>query len=161
GNNHCFKGPRAGEDRVWVVKDGNVTNVAIWIRPPADKYFAFTGEEKKSWPDEVIIDQPFCHFEPHVSVAFVPYFYAKDSRSPRQKIKTQNRHPISHNTKWKGDERDVPGGNVTIAASNAAFLHNPVDPDLSKPLLGPNGLVPVRLKCDIHKWMEAYIWVLE
>jgi hypothetical protein len=27
--------------------------------------------------------------------------------------------------------------------------------------LSPHWSVPVRLNCDIHKWMEGYIWVLE
>jgi hypothetical protein len=162
GGAFCFMGPQGGEDRVWVVKDGNVANVAIWIRPPTDKYFTFTAEEKKSWPEEVTLDQPFCHFEPHVSVAFVKYFDGTDSVSTGQKIRMRNSAPVTHNTKWQGDPRTVPGGNRTIAADGEAFfLHNLSDPSPDPPKLEPNWLVPVSLKCDIHTWMEGYLWVLE
>jgi hypothetical protein len=163
GGAFCFMGPRGGEDRVWVVKDGNVANVAIWIRPPTDKYFTFTAEDKKSWPEEVTLDQPYCHFEPHVSVAFVKYFDGKDSVSTGQKIKMRNSAPVTHNTKWQGDPRTVPGGNRTIAADGEPFfLHNLSAPGPDPPpRLEPNWLVPVSLKCDIHTWMEGYLWVLE
>jgi len=161
GGAFCLMGPGAREDRVWVVKDGNVANVAVWIRPSIDQYFTFTAEDKKSWPEEVIVDQPFCHFEPHVSVAFVKYFDGKDSVGTGQRIKIRNSAPVTHNVKWQGDSRAVVGGNRTLAADGDAFLHNPAEPNPEKPTLGPNWLVPVRLKCDIHTWMEGYLWVLE
>jgi hypothetical protein len=161
GGAFCGRGPRPFEDRVWVVNDGNVANVAIWIRPPPDKYFTFTGEEKKSWPEEVTLDQPFCHFEPHVAVAFVKYFDGKDSVGTGQKIKMRNSAPVTHNAKWRGDPRTVPGGNRTIAPDGAIFLHNLSDPGPDPPKLEPNWLVPLSLKCDIHAWMEGYLWVLE
>src|SRR6185369_9993061 len=66
-----------------------------------------------------------------------------------QKIKIANSAPISHNTKWAGDKRDVPGGSETIKAG----AHLPLD-------LPPNWTTPVSINCDIHKWMAGYIWVL-
>jgi hypothetical protein len=145
------KNPDPAKDRVWVVKDGNVANVAIWVRPPAGKYFKFSEEDKKSWPKDVKVDQPFCHFEPHVSVAFPKYFEAdpKKGIETGQKIEVDNSATISHNTKWKGDDRKVTPGNETIAAKGHRDL-----------ALEPDWSTPVRLNCDIHKWMEGYIWVL-
>lgn len=138
---HCLKDDpknhEPGKDRTWVVgKDGGVANVAVWIRPPANKYFKISDEDKKK---EVKVDQPFCHFEPHVSVAVAG-----------QKVEVENSAPMSHNTKWKGDARKVPGGNQTIASKGHIDL-----------ALQPDWTTPVQLNCDIHKWMEGYIWVLE
>jgi len=132
-----------------VGKDGGVKFAAIWIRPPDGQYFKFTDAEKADWPKEVVVDQPFCHFEPHVSVAFPKYSEGKKTVETGQKLKVHNSAPISHNTKWAGDKRDVPGGNETLKSG----ADIPLD-------LPPNWTTPVTLNCDIHKWMAGYIWVL-
>jgi hypothetical protein len=149
---HCLKGPDAERDREWVVKDGNVANVAIWLRPPPGKHFEFTEHEKKSWPTELRVDQPFCHFEPHVSVAFPRYFDSATKKyvETGQQIKVLNSAPITHNVKWQGEPRKVPGGNYTLQAKGEVAL----------PLV-PDWTTPVRLNCGIHKWMDGYIWALE
>jgi hypothetical protein len=149
---HCLKGPDAERDREWVVKDGNVANVAIWLRAPGGKHFEFTEQDKKSWPTEVKVDQPFCHFEPHVSVAFPRYFDSATKKyvETGQQIKVLNSAPITHNVKWVGEVRKVPGGNYTVQAKGEVALP-----------LAPDWTTPVRLNCGIHKWMEGYIWALE
>jgi hypothetical protein len=153
---HCLKddpkNPDPTHGRNWAVKDGKVANTVVWVAPPTGKYFKFTDDEKKAWPPEVKVDQPFCHFEPHVSVAFPKYYdgAAKKAAETGQKIVVHNGAPISHNTKWQGESRKVPQGNQTIAAGGNLPL-----------TLEADSTVPVRLNCDIHKWMEGYIWVLD
>jgi hypothetical protein len=153
---HCLKddpkNPDPTQARNWVVKDGKVAYAVVWIVPPSGKYFKFSDDEKKAWPTEVKVDQPFCHFEPHVSVAFPKYYdgAAKKAVESGQKIAVHNSAPISHNTKWQGESRKVPQGNQTIQAGKDLPL-----------TLEPDSTVPVRLNCDIHKWMEGYIWVLD
>jgi hypothetical protein len=155
-NAHCLKddpkNPDPSHGRTWMVKDGKVANAVVWIRPPDGKYFQFSDDEKKTWPTEVKVDQPFCHFEPHVSVAFPKYYDGKSKKMVEtgQKMDVHNSATITHNTKWVGDPRKVPGGNETLA------------PKRDIPLaLETDWTVPVRLNCNIHTWMEGYIWVLE
>src|SRR5262245_5357229 len=98
---HCLKGPNAALDRVWVVKNGAVANVAVWVRPVPGQHFLFTEKDKKRWAAEVKVDQPFCHFEPHVSVAFPKYIDSTTNKfiETGQQVKVVNSAPISHNVK--------------------------------------------------------------
>jgi hypothetical protein len=156
-NKHCLKedpgnvNPTKGRD--WVVsKDGGVANVAVWVRPPGGKYFKFTDEEKSSWPKEVAIDQPFCHFEPHVLMAFTKYYDGNQKKmvSTGQTILAKNSAPINHNTKWSGDPRTITEGNETLPGAKSITLQ-----------LDPHPTTPVKIACNIHGWMSAYIWVLD
>lgn len=153
---HCLKDdPKnhsPGDDRTWVIKDGNVANVVVWVTPPPGKFFKFSGEEKASWPKEVAVDQPFCHFEPHVSVAF-PEFWNPETKklSPtEQKIQVKNSAPISHNTKWEGNPQKNRGGNQTLQSGGHMDLPIKADPT-----------TPITVACDIHKWMQGYILSLD
>src|SRR5262249_49939643 len=112
----------------------------------------FTEADKKRWASEVKIDQPFCHFEPHVSVTFPKYFdnTAKKLVDSGQQVKVLNSAPISHNVAWTGDPRKNPGGNYTLQSKGETTL----------PLM-PDWVTPIRLNCGIHKWMSGYIWALE
>jgi hypothetical protein len=39
-----------------------------------DQYIIDGLSDEKNWAKEVKVDQPFCHFEPHVSVVFPKYY---------------------------------------------------------------------------------------
>ncbi|MBL8792967.1 MAG: hypothetical protein JNM56_03615 [Planctomycetia bacterium] len=153
---HCLKddpkNPHPGSGRTWVVKDGNVANVVVWVSAPKGKFFKFSAEEKASWPKEVAVDQPFCHFEPHVSVSFPEFYNAETKKtSPTdQKIAVKNSAPISHNTKWAGSPQKNRGGNQTLQAGGEMALPLKADPT-----------TPINIACDIHKWMTGYIWALD
>lgn len=146
------KNPDPTHARNWVVsKEGGVEFAAVWIRPPQGKWFTFTDDQKKDWPKEVVVDQPFCHFEPHVSVAFTSYKDGKSStKETGEKVFIKNDATITHNTKYKGDARDVPGENLTLQAGQKVELK-----------VAANMQTPVSLNCDIHKWMAGYVWVLD
>jgi len=152
---HCLKedpgNVEPGKGRNWVVKDGKVANVVVFVRPPAGKFFKFSDEEIKSWDGkEVKVDQPFCHFVPHVAVAFPQYFDGKKLQPTKQQTRVLNSAPISHNTKWGGDSRKNPGGNPTLEPKSETMLELQADPT-----------TPIRLNCNIHVWMEGYIWALD
>src|SRR5262249_14064702 len=68
---HCLKNDT--EDLTWVVDANNgLANVVVFLKPPSGSSFK-VDLSKKTWPDEVLIDQPFCAFKPHVSVIFPEY----------------------------------------------------------------------------------------
>jgi len=68
---------------------------------------------------------------------------------PGQYLKVKNSAPIPHNTKWEVDSlANTPGGQ-TIAPKGA----------IEKVELKPQDS-PITLRCDFHKWMTAYVWVL-
>jgi hypothetical protein len=145
------KNPNPTKGRLWLVsKDGGVQNVAVWLRPPAGKWFKFTDADKSSWPKEVAVDQPFCHFEPRVSVSFYSYKEGKKTIETGQKVLALNSADFTHNTKYEGDKREVPGENLTLPAGDKKTLNVKADWE-----------TPVSLSCQIHGWMRGYIWVLE
>jgi hypothetical protein len=134
--NHCAKGDT--EDLTWVVDPATkgVANAVVFLKfasPP--KYdFKATG-----LPAEVDIDQPFCAFKPHVSVVDV-----KD-----QKLIVKNSAPITHNTRMEGSRIKNPPLNRTLPAGKHEQFAVKSDN------------VPLRVNCDVHKWMEGYVWAFD
>jgi hypothetical protein len=147
---HCLSAdakPEEKEQQTWRIDDkGGVANVFVWISPPKGKFF-HVDPAKKTWEDEVVIDQPHCAFMPHVVVTFP--FYKDDSGKKvetNQKFWVKNSSPdINHNTNVAG------GFNETIPAKGAPKLVVGLEPS-SK---------PVFIKCDIHTWMNSYAGVFD
>src|SRR5208283_143471 len=82
---YCMKGDL--NDFTWRVDpNGGVANVVIWVAPAPGKYFPLPPADKKTWPDEVTVDQPFCAFEPHASVAYTQYWDGKKMVATGQKV---------------------------------------------------------------------------
>src|SRR4051794_27985840 len=98
---HCAKGDT--DDRTWVVDPASkgVQYAVVFLKfAAAPKYdFKSTG-----LPAEVVIDQPFCNFDPHVSVVDV-----KD-----QKLVVKNSAPMLHNTRLAGGPIKNPAKNETL-----------------------------------------------
>jgi len=147
---HCLAAdakPEEKEQQSWRIDDkGGVANVFVWIAPPKGKFF-HVDPAKKTWEDEVDIDQPHCAFTPHVVVTF-PYYKddAGKKVETKQKFFVKNSSPdINHNTNVAG------GFNETIPAKGAPKLVEGLEPS-SK---------PVFIKCDIHTWMNAYAGVFD
>jgi hypothetical protein len=136
---HCAKGgPDDTEDPTWIV-DKNTKGVEFAVvflkfaSPP--KYnFADTGLGK-----EVVIDQPFCAFKPHVSVVDV-----KD-----QKLMVKNSAPMLHNTRMAGNPIKNPARNENVSPKQEKVF--PVKSDNQ----------PIKVNCDVHKWMEGYVWAFD
>jgi hypothetical protein len=140
---HCMKGDT--EDQVWVTGAGNgLMNVVVYLKPPAGQSFK-VDMAKKTWQDELVVDQPYCAFKPHVSVAFTKY----DGKPTGQKVIAKNNAPILHNTRFAGNALKNAGKNFTIPAGKQEELT--INPDNQ----------PIVLSCDAHKWMEAFVWSFE
>lgn len=114
-----------------VGKDGGLKNVEVFLK----------GIEKgKANPTgEIVLDNHHCMFDPRVQGASVG-----------QKIKIASLDPILHNT------------HPQIASTNAT-LYNIALPykgfSVEKPL--PSTPELIRVKCDVHEWMRAWIWLFD
>lgn len=146
---HCLKGPT--QDPLWSVgPDGGVKGVVVWLRAPKGKAFRIPPEQQKR-TDTVVMDQPFCLFEPHV-VAANTYFWDVDSKVMKpteQKFIVKNSAPINHNTSYTPRNKLVNSGrNELIKAKGELVLD--VKPGNKA---GDEELLSI--SCDIHKWMTA------
>jgi hypothetical protein len=146
----CLMGPK--NDMTWLVKtkEGKklVENVVVWLDPGPGKYFKL-DPSKKTWKDQVVLDQPYCAFEPRVQVVFPQYFDGK-AMVKGQTFIVKNSANIGHNTSWKGDDRLNPGGNLLVGPGNKI-----------EPKLTPDNKTVVNVSCTIHKWMRARVWALD
>jgi hypothetical protein len=145
----------------WKVRksDKRVANVVVWIQPLESKYF-FKLPPKDEWPDEwknpVVIDQPHCAFVPHVAVAWPKYYdpKKKDLAASGQKFEIHNSASVTHNTKMAGNPRYNSPKNNTLPPKKGGkptVKVVPINPDPGK----------ISLICDIHKWMNGYVWAFD
>jgi len=137
---HCLK--QDTEDLTWVV-DANkgLANVVVFLKSPSGSAFK-VDLGKKTWPDEVVVDQPFCSFKPHVSVVFPEY----DGKRTGQKFIVKNSAPILHNSRIGGSPFKNPLKNENLAAGKEKAFDLKADVQV------------IKMNCDAHKWMECYVW---
>jgi len=146
---HCLAKEATDDEKsqqIWKIDEkGGVANVFVWISPLKGKSFHI-DPAKKTWEDEVVIDQPHCSFTPHAVVAF-PYY--KDQAG--KKVETKQKFLIKNTSKELVHNTSVTGGpNQTILAGGAP-VNVALDPSAE----------PIYIKCDIHNWMSAYVLVLD
>lgn len=107
----------------------------VWLQAPQGK-LPVKPELKDIKEKKVVIDQPFCQFEPHVLAL-----------QQGQELEIKNSAKISHNTKIDGgiqnpnfNEIIPPGGSKDVTGFKASNT-------------------PIRVSCTIHGWMNGYIRV--
>lgn len=139
---HCIKADT--KDQTWIVDSSSkgVANVVVWVEPPNGMYFP--KPERKFWEDEVVVDQPFCQFVPHVVVLY-PQAYDPASKAlvaTGQKLVVKNSAPILHNFRFQGRDNPSRGGNVQPGTQQVYELRK----DRQE----------ISFNCDVHKWMTGY-----
>ena len=120
------------ENPLYVVgKDGGVENVEVFIKK--------IDRGKANSTGTITLTNEHCMFHPRTQGANVG-----------EQVKIATEDPILHNT------------HPQIAATNAT-LYNIALPykgfSVTKPL--PNTPELIRVKCDVHEWMRAWIWVFD
>jgi Carboxypeptidase regulatory-like domain len=114
-----------------VAKDGGVANVEVFIKKIA--------QGKANPKGTITLTNEHCMFHPRVQGASVG-----------EEVKNASADPILHNA------------HPQIAATNAT-LYNIALPyngfSVTKPL--PTTAELIRVKCDVHEWMRAWIWVFD
>ncbi len=140
---HCLgQGQIPREDYVVNPKNKGVRWAMVWIAVDNEGKADVKGKmpthprfERVS-PAKVVLDQPYCRFEPHVL-----------GIREGQILEIKNSSPIPHNTNLIGGALN-PTLNVLLA------------PRTSKEITGWKAAVPpVPINCNIHGWMRGYIRV--
>jgi hypothetical protein len=144
-------------------KNKGVENAVVFLIPEKDTFFACSADDEavKRAKDYVFkVHQPYCAFHPHIGVLFLEY-RDKDKKTHKtgSKLVVYNdtntaeggmKGGVSHNTKWSGPATES-GGSKAVAVGGDM----PIE-DLRAKYNGP-----LSLNCDLHPWMNAYIWVLD
>jgi hypothetical protein len=133
---------------------GEVENVFVWIMP-AEKNAYFEIDNAEQFAKEQDIDQPHCAFHPHALIAFPQYHDSKDAKgklkATGQKVIVKNSANATHNTNYKNASGTIPGDNQLLKNGETMELKG----------LMPSYKEPVQLKCNIHGWMDAYVWCFD
>ncbi len=148
------------EQQLILDDQGGVRYAVVWIQPP-DGYFFAVDPKDKAWPDNVDVHkpkelkQPHCAFIPHVDWVVPEVLDPAGKGDPGKTIKTgqalvvSNGAKVAHNTKWDSSNSPNSGSLGTLGSGDAKEV----------PLRGNNALV--QFSCNIHPWMNAYVWVFD
>lgn len=143
---HCLsKGALHAQN--WIVdpQTKGVANAVIWLRPveskeripelPSD---VIKPELAKPSPKPAVMDQPCCHFEPHVV-----------AMQAGQTFLVKNSAPIPHNV------------NLAVSPRSGMSGFNQILPPKTEKSVSDvkAWYTPMNIRCDIHPWMQAYAWV--
>ena len=120
------------EEHVVADESGNLANVVVYIK--ADDPASLGGAAPK---EPAVLDQKGCMYEPHVLAMMVG-----------QDLLVKNDDPFLHNVH-------------SLAQTNPAFNFGQPNKDPGKPVDPPKAAENIKVKCDVHPWMSAYIIVLE
>jgi hypothetical protein len=110
-----------------------IANVCIYLRKAPAMIHPDLKESKEK---EVVFDQKGCIFLPHVLIVRTD-----------QTVLVKSGDPFQHNTHTNGFANEQK--NLIIGAEDRTGV----------PIQMPNSelrLVPIKINCDIHPWMEAY-----
>lgn len=129
-------------------------NVFVWIAPESGDVFKVDEKRlEEAKKNAVVISQPHCAFIPHSAILFAEYHpdakKPKDAKKTGQVIKIVNDSPGSHNTNYEAGPRN-PKGDPTLPPGKDLTIEN-LKTDST----------PMKLKCGIHPWMDAYILLLD
>jgi hypothetical protein len=120
------------EETIVANAKGELANVVISVK--TDDPGALGGEAKK---EAAVLDQKGCMYVPHVLAMQVG-----------QPLTIKNDDPFLHNVH-------------SLAQVNPAFNFGQPNKDAGKPVDAPKAAETIKVKCDVHPWMSAWILVFE
>jgi hypothetical protein len=138
---HCLsKGPLVSDELVVNKRNGGVRWAFVWLAPElgAEPLTIHPGLQEIKDKDATI-DQPCCMFVPHAL-----------GLRQGQELLAKNSAPIAHNVHWQGHPLKNPGGNRIVPAGQSLTI---------KELKADR--FPVKISCDIHGWMGAWVRVFD
>lgn len=120
------------EDTIVADDKGNLANVVVSLK--IDDPSVLGGEVPK---DAAVIDQKGCMYSPHVVAMMVG-----------QKLVVKNDDPFAHNIH-------------SLAQTNPGFNFMQPNKDAGKDAPTPKTKEVIKVKCDVHPWMGAWLVVLD
>jgi hypothetical protein len=138
---HCLsKGKLYSEELVVNKENKGVRYTFVWLAPgKGEPPLQIHPNLQKPKQINVEIDQPCCQFVPHA-------LGMRDG----QILVAKNSAPIAHNVHWTGHPIKNPGGNQIVPAGQQIAINN-LQADR----------FPVKVNCDIHGWMTAWVRVFD
>ena len=147
--------PEEKMDLTWVVdpKTKGVANVMVWVTPPTKGMVLPVPAALQKTKNLVILDQPHCQFLPRIA-AFQPVYWDNGKKvATGQKLVFKNSATVSHNVRVVGNGIDNDGFNVNVTAGTE---YTPGKGKEIKPQR-----LPLEVRCDIHTWMTARLFVFD
>jgi hypothetical protein len=130
-------GPVLSDELVVNPKNKGVRWAFVWLQAAAGQKLPIHPDLQAPKNQQVEMDQPCCMFVPHAL-----------AMRQGQVLFVKNSAAFAHNTNWGSFNN--PGGNVLIpAGSNLAIKDLKAD------------RLPVKVSCNIHGWMGAYVGVFD
>lgn len=126
---------RVASPRLQVSPEGGVANTVVYLKR-VDR-----GKPLSALQAPMLLDQVGCLYEPFVQV--MPH---------KGELTLVNSDPLNHNVHARQDGHRDP---FNYAMPNSAW---PEKQTIRKRMIRP-GLVSI--SCDVHLWMNAYLWVVE
>ncbi len=124
------------QEQMWLVNDGKVGNVVVWLGPPAGKEFDVNDKIKEPFKKAVEIDQPFCAYVPHVVAVY----------SEIQPLVFKNSATVQHNVKMNPGGAIGPSMDEIIPPGKA-----------SQPRTYKSKEAVIDAGCSMHNWMTAKV----
>jgi hypothetical protein len=146
---------QAKEQQKWRISDkGGVQDVLVWLKPveAKDRFATAADDPNLKWAKgegkEVVVNQPYCAFEPHVMVLF-PIAYDKDGKPQHtgQKLRVKGSPHFAHNTQING--------------AGIKFNENATkEGEVFEPKAKAKAEL-VQINCAVHPQMKAFFLVMD
>lgn len=129
-------------------KNRGVANVTVFFKlTPTDRLPIHADDKIRK--KAIILDAPFCIFQPHMTAFYPEWNDGKNHGETGQKFIIKNTSELEQNARFVG----LPDINSGVILLRQAGFEKEVD-------LKPQRL-PLSVYCDIHVWMKAHIWVFD
>lgn len=125
-----------------------IANVCVFLKRPADRVMPIHPDDKVR-KDSVIIDAPFCVYQPHMVALYPEWFDGKNREATGQTFLIKNSSPVAQNYRLIGNPNQNPGFGLTYS------------PKSDREIKLHAQMLPVMIVDDIHPWMKAHAWVFD
>jgi hypothetical protein len=163
---HSMDAIKAGDtvNHMWIVNPGNkgVKNAVVFLEPVDKGTYFKIKDEDKALKEAPYLDQPHCSYRPHVVAYFASYYNEEESKNKSQSVyNSTGKGLMVYNTSATG--HNIKFVDVSAASKEVGKVNLGPDPQKRSPAevkLQPQK-TPIGVKCDIHAWMQGYVWAFE